>query len=182
MMERMVRKDRILKRQGAIVDIYDDIMVSPEGHVAHWDYIAHRKGASAVLPVRQDGKILLVRQYRNAIERDTLEIPAGSRDSVEEPHEVCAARELEEETGYRAGKLTPLIKVATTVAFCNEIVWVYLAEDLSRGEQHLDEDEFVEVEAYTLSELTQKIFTGEMQDAKTISAILAYCEKVRGAN
>ncbi len=102
------------------MDVYDDVMQSPSGNIAHWDYVAHRKGAAAVLPVTEDGKILMVRQYRNALDRETLEIPAGSRDSVEEPTSVCAARELEEETGYKAAHLELLITVSTTVAFCNE--------------------------------------------------------------
>ena len=73
--------------------VYDDVMQSPTGKIAHWDYVAHRKGAAAVLPVLEDGRILMVRQYRNALDRETLEIPAGSRDSTEEATSVCAARE-----------------------------------------------------------------------------------------
>ena len=104
-MDEMKRIDRVLKYKGSIVDVYDDVMQSPTGKIAHWDYVAHRKGAAAVLPVLEDGRILMVRQYRNALDRETLEIPAGSRDSTEEPTSVCAARELEEETGYRAAKM-----------------------------------------------------------------------------
>ena len=144
-MDEMKRIDRVLKYKGSIVDFYDDVMQAPDGQIAHWDYIAHRKGAAAVLPVMEDGRILMVRQYRNALGRETLEIPAGSRDSVEEPTEVCAARELEEETGYRASHLELLLTVATTVAFCNEVIDVYLATDLTKTCQHLDENEFVEV-------------------------------------
>ena len=137
-MDEMKRIDRVLKYKGAIVDVYDDVMQSPSGNIAHWDYVAHRKGAAAVLPVTEDGKILRVRQYRNALDRETLEIPAGSRDSVEEPTSVCAARELEEETGYKAAHLELLITVSTTVAFCNETIDVYLATDLTKTQQHLD--------------------------------------------
>lgn len=178
-MDEMKRIDRVLKYQGSIVDVYDDVMQSPTGKIAHWDYIAHRKGAAAVLPVTEDGKILMVRQYRNALNRNTLEIPAGSRDSVEEPTQVCAARELEEETGYRAGKLELLITVATTVAFCNEVIDVYLATDLTKTSQHLDEDEFVEVERYTIEELKDMVFSQKIQDSKTIAAIMAYYGKTK---
>ena len=161
-MERMKRIDRVLKHQGAIVDFYDDVMESPAGDIAHWDYIAHRKGAAAVLPVLDDGRILMVRQYRNALERETIEIPAGARDDVNEPRSVCAARELEEETGYRAGKMELLITVATTVAFCNEVIEIYLATELEKvGGQHLDEDEFVEMGAYTIEELKDLVFRPE---------------------
>lgn len=178
-MDEMKRIDRVLKYQGSIVDVYDDVMQSPTGKIAHWDYIAHRKGAAAVLPVTEDGKILMVRQYRNALNRNTLEIPAGSRDSVEEPTQVCAARELEEETGYRAGKLELLITVATTVAFCNEVIDVYLATDLTKTSQHLDEDEFVEVERYTIEELKDMVFSQKIQDSKTVAAIMAYYGKTK---
>jgi ADP-ribose pyrophosphatase len=173
-MDQMKRIDRVLKYQGAIVDFYDDVMQAPNGKIAHWDYVAHRKGAAAVLPVTEDGKILMVRQYRNALERETLEIPAGSRDSVEEPTDVCAARELEEECGYRAGKLEKLITVATTVAFCNELIDIYVATDLTKTAQHLDENEFVEVESYTIEELKDMVFARTIQDSKTVAAIMAY--------
>lgn len=173
-MEHMKRTDRILKYKGAIVDVYDDVMESPTGHVAHWDYIAHRKGAAAVLPVADDGRILMVRQHRNALDRETLEIPAGSRDHVNESHIACAARELEEETGCRAGKLVPLITVATTVAFCNETVEIFLATDLTETESNPDEDEFVQVERYTVGELKDMIFLRKIQDSKTVAAIMAY--------
>ena len=122
----------------------------------------------------EDGKVLLVRQYRNALERETLEIPAGSRDSVTEDTKVCAARELEEETGYKANQLTPLLSLKTTVAFCNEFIDVYLARDLKKGVQHLDEGEFIDLEAYELEELTAMIAEGKIQDSKTVASILAY--------
>ena len=163
-MDEMKRIDRVLKYKGAIVDVYDDVMQSPSGNIAHWDYVAHRKGAAAVLPVTEDGKILMVRQYRNALDRETLEIPAGSRDSVEEPTSVCAARELEEETGYKAAHLELLITVSTTVAFCNETIDVYLATDLTKTQQHLDEDEVINVEAWELKDLEDLIYNGTITD------------------
>lgn len=176
-MEEMKRIDRVLKYQGSIVDFYDDVMQAPDGSIAHWDYIAHRKGAAAVLPVMEDGRILMVRQYRNALNRETLEIPAGSRDSVEEETRICAARELEEETGYRAASLELLLTVATTVAFCNEVIDIYLATDLTKTCQHLDENEFVEVESYTIEELKDMVFSQKIQDSKTVAAIMAYYGK-----
>ncbi len=181
-MEQMKRIDRVLKHRGAIVDFYDDVMESPRGNIAHWDYIAHRKGAAAVLPVMEDGRILMVRQYRNALERETLEIPAGARNDVSEPGSVCAARELEEETGYRAGKMELLVTVATTVAFCNEVIGIYLATGLEKvGGQRLDENEFVEIETYTIEELKDMVFASKIQDSKTVSAIMAYYGKLHGA-
>ena len=126
-----------------------------------------------------DGRILLVHQYRNALDRETLEIPAGGRDSVDEPYIDCAARELEEETGYKTEKenLEFLISLRTTVAFCNERIDVFVAKDLKPSHQHLDEDEFIELGAYTIEELKEKIFSGEIEDAKTVSSLMAYAVK-----
>lgn len=176
-MEKVERVDRILKYQGTIVDVFDDIMRLPNGAKEHWDYIEHRKGAAAVLPVLDDGRIALVRQYRNALDQETLEIPAGARDSRQEPTDVCAAREMEEEIGYRAGKLEKLLTVATTGAFCNESIDIYLATELIKTSQHLDEEEFLEVEVYEVDELCRMIFSGDIIDAKTVAAILAYKAK-----
>lgn len=92
---------------------------------------------------------------------------------------ACAMRELEEETGYKAGKLEWLITLKTWVAFCNENIEVYVATGLVPSKQHLDEDEFIDVNAYDIEELKEKIFAGEVEDAKTISALLAYDAKYR---
>lgn len=174
-MENQVKRiNRELLQSGKILDFYTDTMELPDGRTAQWDFISHRKGAAAVVPVREDGKILMVRQYRNAIDRMTLEIPAGSRDSVTEDTRVCAARELEEETGYHSDDLTLLISLKTAVAFCNEFIDVYLAKNLRKSSQHLDEDEFIDVEAYDIDELCDMIYAGKLQDSKTVSALLAY--------
>ena len=106
-----------------------------------------------------------------------MEIPAGALDEVGEPGIECASRELEEETGYRSENLEWLITLRTTVAFCNERIEVYVAHDLIPSKQHLDEDEFIELGAYTIEELKEKIFSGEIEDAKTISSLMAYAVK-----
>ena len=173
-MEKAERIDRVLKYRGAILDFYDDLMELPDGSVSHWDYIEHRNGAAAVLPVLSDGRILMVRQYRNALNREMLELPAGAKDGSTEPSEACAARELEEETGYRAGKMEKLITVCTTGAFCNESIEIYLATELIKTHQQLDVDELLQVEIWDLPTLCYKIFTQEITDAKTVSGILAY--------
>lgn len=175
-MEHIERTDRKLVYKGTILDIYEDAIKTPTGHTAKWDFISH-KGAAAVVPVMDDGRILMVRQYRNALDRFTLEIPAGALDYVGEPKIECAARELEEETGYRSDHLEWLINVNTTVAFCNELIGIYVATELIPSVQHLDEDEFVEVLAFTPKELCGKIFSGEITDGKTIAAIMAYMQK-----
>ncbi len=176
MSEKIRRLNRELKFKGKIIDFYQDTMEINGDHTVLWDFIKH-KGAAAVVPVMPDGRILMVRQYRNALDRYTLEIPAGALDEVDEPGIRCASRELEEETGYRSENLEWLINLRTTVAFCNERIEVYVARDLIQSKQHLDEDEFIELKAYTIDELKEKIFSGEIEDAKTVSSLLAYDTK-----
>ena len=170
------RVKRTLVQRGAIVDMYRDSMEFSNGNTEEWDYIHHR-GAAAVVPVADDGRIIMVRQYRNALERFTLEIPAGALDEADEPGIECSSRELEEETGYRSEHLEWLITLRTTVAFCNERIEVYVAKDLIPAKQHLDPNEFVNVETYTVEELKEMIFTGEIEDSKTVASILAYDAK-----
>ena len=179
----VVRLDRQLKSQGNILKIYEDTVLA-NGHEAHWDYI-HHDGAAAVLPVTSEGKILMVRQYRNALERYSLEIPAGKLDAPGEPKVECAFRELEEETGYRVESpenLEYLMSLTTTVAFCDEAIDIFVAHNLVPSHQHLDEDEVIEVEAWELKDLEELIFTGKITDGKTIAAIMAYGRKYRSVD
>lgn len=176
MSEDVKRVGRDLAYQGTILKVYKDHMQFSNGNTAEWDFI-HHDGAAAVIPIMDDGKILMVKQYRNALERDTLEIPAGKLDDPAEEGIVCASRELEEETGYRSENLEWMLTIRTTVAFCDERIEVFVARNLVPGKQHLDEDEFVDVKAYDLEELKQMIFEGKIQDAKTMAAILAYESK-----
>ena len=178
MSEKMKRMKRELKYEGSIVKVYMDEVELPNGKIAKWDFINH-DGAAAVVPVTSEGKILMVKQYRNALDRNTLEIPAGKLDDISEETSVCAARELEEETGYKPGKLEFLMTLCTWVAFTNEKIDVYVATDLIPAKQNLDEDEFIDVKVYSVDDLKEKIFKGELQDTKTISAILAYDTKYR---
>lgn len=179
MAEEFKRLGRKLVQKGTIIDYYQDTVQVPNGNIAKWDFIGH-KGAAAVVPVREDGKLLMVRQYRNALDRYTLEVPAGGLNSVEEPTKIAAARELEEETGYRSEDLEFLITIRTTVAFCNEKIDIYVAKNLIKSEQHLDEDEFIDVEAYTVEELMDKIYDCTIEDSKTICAIMTYAHKYLG--
>lgn len=179
MVIRMPKKYERLKRElvckGAIIDYYHDTMQIPNGNTAVWDFIQH-KGAAAVVAVKENGNLIMVKQYRNALERETLEIPAGGLNA-DEPMEQAALRELQEETGYVAGKSEFLISIRTTVAFCNERIDIYLATDLKSGVQHLDEDEYVEVVEYSIEELVEMIYQGTIQDSKTISALMCYYDK-----
>lgn len=175
-MDKFERLDRTLVHKGAIIDYYQDTVKVPNGNIVKWDFIGH-KGAAAVVAVNEEGKLLMVRQYRNALDRETLEIPAGGLNSIDEPTDVAAARELEEETGYKAGKLELLITIRTTVAFCNEKIDVYVATDLAPSRQNLDEDEFIGVETYSIEELAQMIYDCKIQDGKTVASLMAYKNK-----
>lgn len=176
MSEDVKRMGRELAYQGTVLKVYKDHMKFSNGNTEDWDFI-HHDGAAAVIPVMDDGKILMVKQYRNALERDTLEILAGKLDDPDEEGIVCASRELKEETGYSSDDLEWLLTIRTTVAFCDERIEVFVARNLIPGEQHLDEDEFVDVKAYKLEELKEMIFEGKIQDSKTMAAILAYESK-----
>lgn len=177
MAEKIKRIKRELVHKGSILDIYSDTMELPNGKTEEWDFVSHRKGAACVLPVLDDGRIILVRQYRNALERETLEVPAGCRDFPTEDTRIAAERELREETGYTSNHIEFLISLRTTVAFCDESIDVYLATELVPGEQSLDEAEDIDVELYTLEELKKKIYAGEIQDSKTVAAIMAYAAR-----
>ena len=172
-MEEIKRISRELIKKGSIIEY---TMQIPNGNTVKWDFIKHN-GAAAVVPVDEQGRLIMVRQYRNALERYTLEVPAGGLNGSDEPTIEAAGRELTEETGYHAEKLELLVSIYTTVAFCNEKIDIYVATGLTPGKQNLDEDEYVDVKAYSLDELVEKIYTCEIQDSKTIAAILAYKEK-----
>ena len=163
--------------------MYEDT-VNVNGHEAKWDFI-HHDGAAAVVAVNHDGKLLMVRQYRNALDRYTLEIPAGKLDYPGEPMIDCAYRELEEETGFRVesmDKLEYLMSLTTTVAFCYEAIDIFVAHNLIPSHQNLDEDEVINVEPCELSDLEEMIYTGKITDGKTIAAIMAYARKYRSVD
>lgn len=143
----------------------------PNGKTSKREIVKH-PGAVAVLAVTDSNKIILVNQYRKPLERTIVEIPAGKLEKGEEP-EYTALRELEEETGYTAKKLTKITAFYTSPGFADEIVHLFLAEDLSVLEEkrELDEDEFVEVMEVTLEDALKLVETREVYDAKTAYAI-----------
>ena len=173
MSEKVERIARKLVHKGKLVSFYEDTVKIPNGNIAVWDFLEHQ-GAAAVVPVTDEGKILMVKQYRNALDRETIEIPAGGLNGANEPTRLAAKRELEEETGMISEDLSLLLSLRTTVAFCNEKIDIYVARNLKCGEQHMDEDEFIDVQAYSIEELNEMIYTGKIEDSKTIAAIMAY--------
>ncbi|MBR4768518.1 MAG: NUDIX hydrolase [Lachnospiraceae bacterium] len=175
-MEEVKRVERNLIHRGHVLDYYEDTMEMPDGKRHVWDTVVHH-GAAAVVPVREDGKILFVRQYRNPVERETIEIPAGKKDTPDEDTRSCAVRELEEETGYQADHVERLLKFSSAIAYSTELIDIYLATGLHKTEAHPDEDEFIDVVAMSPEEIMEKIFAGTIVDSKTIAGVLAYCVK-----
>ncbi|MER2105739.1 MAG: NUDIX hydrolase [Solibacillus sp.] len=158
--------------KGRVISLKVDEVTLPNGETAKREIINH-PGAVAVIAITDDGKILLVEQYRKALERSIIEIPAGKLEPGEKP-EVTARRELEEETGYACGELTYIQTFATSPGFADEVIHLYVARNLTLLEEAaaLDEDEFVELMAVTVEEAEQMVADGRIYDAKTAFAVL----------
>ncbi len=142
----------------------------PNGKVMDFE-MAHHPGAAAVVPVLPDGDVLLIRQYRYATGGWLLEVPAGKLDRGEAP-EACAARETEEETGYRPGELRPLGWIWTSPGFLDEKIWLFLATGCQPTQQQLGDDEVLEIERMPVREAIDKALRGEIHDAKSAIALL----------
>lgn len=156
--------------QGKVLTLKCDTVALPNGAEATREIVEH-PGAVAVVPFTDDGRIVFVKQYRYPVGRIMLEIPAGKLDKGENPDDG-AKRELAEETGYIAGKLTKITSVFTTPGFTNEIIHIYIAEKLTFAEMHPDEDEFLNVELYNKSQVKQMIADGRICDAKSMVGLL----------
>jgi ADP-ribose pyrophosphatase len=163
--------------EGYLVDIVKDHIILPDGREALREIVLHGE-AAAILPVTASGELVLVRQYRHAARTMSLEMPAGIMEKGEDPLE-CAKRELAEETGATAGKMTFMFKFYSSIGFCTELLHLYLAQDLTEGEQSLDDDEFVEIERLTPDKAVELIKSGEILDSKTIAAVMYYLHLLR---
>ncbi|MGV2998905.1 NUDIX hydrolase [Streptococcus suis] len=169
--EKTIERTEIFK--GKIFDVVVDDVALPNGGTSKRELVFH-KGAVCVLALTTEGKIILVKQYRKAIERAIYEIPAGKLELGEEfTQEDAALRELEEETGYRTDKLTLLADFYSAIGFCNERIYLYLAENLVKVEnpRPMDEDEGIELYEVTLDQALDLVASGDICDAKTIMAI-----------
>ncbi len=169
---KFIKRNEVFK--GKIIEVVQDTILMPHGKEVIREIIIHN-GASAIIPIDNDGNIIFVRQYRHPALEHILEIPAGTLEKDEDPYD-CAERELEEETGFKASKIEFLTKMYSAVGFCTEMLHIYIAEGLYEGKQNLDEDEFVAIEKYSLDESVEMIFNGKIKDSKTMVAILAYKE------
>lgn len=166
--EKIIREE--LKYEGNFLKFTSVDVELPDGNKGNRDIIRH-PGASAILPFIDEKHILLIKQFRTALNKILIEIPAGKLEKDEDPL-VCAKRELEEETGYKSDKITYLGSVATGAGFTDEIIHIYKATDLYSGVKSGDEDEFIEVFKYSLDEARDMIKCGEIIDTKTISAFM----------
>ena len=168
--------DRRPVHTGRIVDLSIDTVRFPDGSTGELEFIRH-SGAAAVLPVLgdpdgPDPQVLLIRQYRYAAGGFMLEVPAGRPDRAGEDWEVCARRELEEETGLVAGKLTFLTTIHTTPGFTDEQIRLFLATKCTTGTEKMDDDEFIEPVVLPISQALEKVRDGEITDGKTICTLL----------
>jgi len=167
--ERVLHSERVFA--GRLLNLRVDRVALPNGRETTREVVEH-PGAVAIVPLHDDGRVVLVRQYRHAVGRSLLEIPAGTLDQGEESAEAAAARELQEETGYRAARLTPLATFYPAPGFATERMTVFLATGLTDGDQSQMEDEIITVETVPLAELPALLARGEIADAKTLVGLL----------
>lgn len=156
--------------EGAILNLRRD-RVLVKGNKESYREIVEHPGGVTIAAITQEGKMVMVRQYRKAAEKDILEAPAGKREPDEDPKQT-AARELQEETGYRADHLEHLSSFYSSVGYSDEILDLYLATGLTKGPTSFDDNEAIEIEEYDLSRLKQMVLAGDIEDGKTIAAIL----------
>lgn len=167
--EKFLKREEIYK--GHILNVVKDTVTLPNGEKASREFCLH-VGAVAVLPLLDDGTVIMERQYRHAHGRVFFEIPAGKLNYAEEDRLEAAKRELREETGAVAERYTELGVLVPSPAIVNEKIHLYLAEGISFTERELDEDEFIDVERVPLEELFSAVMKGEISDAKTQTAVL----------
>lgn len=166
--EILIEKNEVYKGDFLVIE---NLKVKlPDGNTGRRDVVRH-PGAVAILAFIDNETILLVEQFRIALNKTMLEIPAGKLEKGEAPLE-CAHRELEEETGYRAGTLKFVGTIATGAGFTDEIIHIYKASELFKGIKGGDEDEFIEVTDYNINEVKTMIKDGKIIDAKTISSLM----------
>lgn len=167
--EKQISRETIY--EGHIIRLVKDIALLPNGKVAPREVCLHN-GAVAVLPLLDDGRVIVERQFRYPHSRVFLEIPAGKLDTPDEEIVSAAMRELKEETGAVASQLVPLGKMVPSAAILSEVIHIFLARGLSFGERELDEDEFINLELMDFDTLYRMCESGEIEDAKTVVAVM----------
>jgi ADP-ribose pyrophosphatase len=163
--------------KGRVVHLTVEDFVLPNGHPMEIEIVRH-PGASAIVPLTAEGDVILIRQYRHAVGGYIYEVPAGKLDPGEAP-QVCAARELTEEAGVVAGRLTHLASIVTTPGFTDEVIHLYLAEDLTPAATAHESDEVITLLRRPLAESLAMIARGEITDGKSICALFLADRRVR---
>lgn len=158
--------------RGKIMNVRQDQIEFENGLRANRELVQKHQEATVVVAIDPDGKLVMVKQYRYGTGFEMLELPAGLKEP-EESYESCAIRELEEETGFRAGKVTRMFEYYASPGYCTEKIVFYLAQNLQPSEQHLDADEFLTIHHYTIEEAVQMIENGEITNGTTIAGIFA---------
>lgn len=169
--EKTLNSKRIF--DGRVINLRVDEVLLPNGKSGTREIVEHNGGV-AIVAVKDD-RIIMVKQYRKPFEEAIIELPAGKIEKNEDPY-ICAMRELQEETGFRASSLELLSTIYTTPGFSNEKLHIYLAKNIEAGITSMDEDEFMELHYYKISEILDMIKQGKIYDAKTICGILMYVQ------
>lgn len=176
-MNEFKRKKMELLCESKIVELYRDYLETPDGRIVEYDFIKHKKGGGAgILLVDENEYTYLVRQYRNAIDRLSVEIPAGAFNYPDEEGKVCALREAEEETGFIPQEVYHVTNLVSSIGTFDETTDVYIGTNLKKGSKHFDENEFIELLHVHITEAINMIYDGTIVDSKTIAAIFAYRE------
>ena len=165
--EKTIKSERIY--EGRIINLRRDTVTVINGQSQR--EIVEHGGGSVVAAVKDDGKMLMVKQFRKPAERIMLEVPAGKRDEGEEPVDA-ALRELKEETGYSAGCIEFLTKMYPSVGYSEETLYLYLCTSLTKGETHFDDNEAIDIEEYDIDVLYRMVMDGKIEDGKSQVAIL----------
>ena len=155
--------------QGRAFKIRRDTLKTPDGRQTKYEIVEH-VGSVIIIPMDEQGNLLFVRQYRHAAGKDLLELPAGTREG-DEPYEICAAREIREETGMAAGKLERIGDFYLAPGYSTEFMAVFLATELTHNPLTPDEDEFLQLEKIPIRKAIEMAEKGEMPDAKTLAAL-----------
>jgi len=170
LIEKTLSSDRIF--QGRFLKVLRDQVQLSDGTVSHREYIQH-PGAAAVLPILNSGEILMIRQYRHAVKKVFWEIPAGKRDSGEEPL-LTARREVQEETGYQVSNLELLTVIHPVIGYSDEEIFLYKGTGLVPGPQKLDHGELIEIATFSSEQLQKMVKNGEITDVKTLISLFWY--------
>lgn len=172
--EKNAKVDSSWAFEGKYLKVRHDILSIPKQPPKTWDIVI-TLGAVAIIPIDSEGRIVLVEQWRRAIERITLELPAGMLDTNESPLE-CAQRELQEEAGLKAGSLKPFGGCFTSPGSMSEYIHLFLGQDLTESRLQADDTDFIDVKAVSLADAKKMIANGQICDAKTIIGILRYMD------